>query len=383
MLCIPRFELPRLEWLNKRGWKTFQDFMVTYGYDPKSVEDYMRAEELLCDYRGSDPFANKEEIDREMDEGEELEELEELEDGSDELDGMDGLDEGKDGEEGETPSEAMIEVGDALESYHDDGNGMEGNNEWEDEEEERDEILDLMTDDDHDDNWEDYDEDECPDNIDLDVVELHIAACEQERLESIYRIRCEDEGIHEWLIKHGWSCLEDYMEYLGMNHGNDNDVEAVGNLIKVDIRLKAGDIRADIEEDIEEIDTEDDTGYENERRAEREALISEGMIDEEEFPRQTRPANFDGENPTANLSMTDIAGQIRNSREIEGWLIEQGYPNLYWFMLGHGLDFYDDELICVVGNQVKTIIENGIHNGLEVLEEGFKGLSMSDKQNWK
>ncbi|KAJ8067824.1 hypothetical protein OCU04_003420 [Sclerotinia nivalis] len=383
MLCTPRFELPRLEWLNKRGWKTFQDFMVTYDYDPKSVADYMKAEELLCDYRSSDPFANKEEIDEGNDGDEELEELEELEDGSDELNGMDGLDEGKDGEQGETLSDAMIYVKDVLEGYHDDGNGMEGNNEWENEEEERDEILDLMTDDDHDDSWEDCDEDECHNGTKEDVVELHIAACEQERLESIYRIRCEDEGIHEWLIGHGWSCLEDYMEYLGTNHGNDKDVEAVGNLIKVDMRLKAGRFRTEIEEDTEEMDTEDDARYENERRAEREAFIGEGMIDEKDFPRQTQPANFEGEKPTANLFMTDIAGQIRNSREIEGWLIEQGYPNLYWFMLGHGLNFYDDELICVVGNQVKTIIEDGIQNGLEVLEEGFKGLSMGDKQNWK
>ncbi|CAD6448981.1 99471bb3-3602-4810-87c8-288c27a5f3ee [Sclerotinia trifoliorum] len=381
MLQTSRFELSRLEWLNKRGWKNFQDFMVTYGYDAMSAADHMKAEEVLCDYRSSDPFANREEIDAGNDEDGELEELEELEEGGDEMVGMVGLDEGKDGEKQEIISDAMIDVKDVLEGSHDGGDGMEDNNEREYEEEERDEILDLMTDDDHDDDLEDCNEDDRPDGTERDIVELHISAPEQERLESIYGIRCENEGIQEWLIGHGWSRLEDYMEYLGMNHGNDNDVEPVGNSIKGEMRLEVGDIRAGIEEDTEEMDMEDDTRHENERNADREDFISERMIDEEDFPRRKESSNFDGGNLTANLLMTDIAGQIRNSQEIEGWLIEQGYPNLFWFMLGHGLDFYDDELICVVGSQIKTIVENGIQNGLEVLEQGFKGLNAGDNQN--
>ncbi|QSZ32328.1 hypothetical protein DSL72_001902 [Monilinia vaccinii-corymbosi] len=39
--------------------------MVTHDYDPLSVEHYMKARGLLCNYRASDPFANQKEEDEE------------------------------------------------------------------------------------------------------------------------------------------------------------------------------------------------------------------------------------------------------------------------------------------------------------------------------
>ncbi|KAF7939353.1 uncharacterized protein EAE97_007433 [Botrytis byssoidea] len=365
--------LSRLEWLNMRGWPTFKDFMVTHKYDPTSAADYMKAEEVLCNYRSSDPFANKELQDWGAEEDEGLEELEDND-----------MDEKLDVEFEKLLCDAL-----ASEEYTDDEDIDEGTKEKncdeggveehvQDNNQERDEILDLMTDDS---DWEDYDEDEDPDAPRTSNLKRNIEVREQEKLENIYRIRNEDEGIYKWLMKRGWSCLEEYMDYQTLDFTNSDDVEKVGHIIKKSIRLEAEQNRDEAEGGIEEVAAEDDAEYENEQRATRESLISEGLGDEVEFPRNANPEKFDEEQATASPSASKIANGIKNNLEIDRWCMEQGYINLFNYIIGHGGDYYDDELVCMIGHQLKKIIEEGNQNRREVMEEIFEGLTMCDTQD--
>ncbi|KAF7887838.1 uncharacterized protein EAF01_010992 [Botrytis porri] len=365
--------LSRLEWLNTRGWPTFKDFMVTHKYDPTSAADYMKAEEVLCNYRSSDPFANKELQDWGAEEDEdELEELDYVD-----------MDQKLDAEFEKLLCDALAseeymdeeEMGEVVKEENCDGDGVEENDRGDNQE--RDEILDLMTDDS---DWEDYDEDEDPDGSRDSNLKLYIEVCEQKKLENIYRIRNEDEGIHKWLMKRGWSCLEEYMDYHTLDFGNDDHVEKVGDIIKKSIRLEAEQNRAEAGGDIEEVAAENDAEYENEQRATRESLISEGLGDEAEFPRNTNMAESD-EAATASPSVSNIADAIRNNREIDRWCMEQGFINLFYFINGHGGDYYDDELVSMIGRQLEEIIEEGNQNGREVMEEIFVGLTMCDNQD--
>ncbi|TGO83573.1 hypothetical protein BPOR_0625g00060 [Botrytis porri] len=365
--------LSRLEWLNTRGWPTFKDFMVTHKYDPTSAADYMKAEEVLCNYRSSDPFANKELQDWGAEEDEdELEELDYVD-----------MDQKLDAEFEKFLCDALAseeymdeeEMGEVVKEENCDGDGVEENDRGDNQE--RDEILDLMTDDS---DWEDYDEDEDPDGSRDSNLKLYIEVREQKKLENIYRIRNEDEGIHKWLMKRGWSCLEEYMDYHTLDFGNDDHVEKVGDIIKKSIRLEAEQNRAEAGGDIEEVAAENDAEYENEQRATRESLISEGLGDEAEFPRNTNMAESD-EAATASPSVSNIADAIRNNREIDRWCMEQGFINLFYFINGHGGDYYDDELVSMIGRQLEEIIEEGNQNGREVMEEIFVGLTMCDNQD--
>ncbi|ESZ94416.1 hypothetical protein SBOR_5209 [Sclerotinia borealis F-4128] len=242
-----KYELPKLEWLNKRGWKTFQDFMVTYGYNPQSVEDYMNAQALLCDYRASDPFANKEEQDGEEDK----EELEELEDEMD---------------------------------YEDD---------------------------------------------------------------------------------------EDNEEFAARTKkSTNNDVEAIGAFIKQDIRREKGKYPAEIEEVTDGMYMQDDSEYN------AQIAASEGFFDKEGGG--TEQKDVAGGDRGEGYPISLFAAQIRNSVQIEDWLCERGWANLYQFMVGHGLNFHDDELIYFVGSQFHAMIESGDQRGLEEL---LKGLTMGEYQH--
>ncbi|KAF7935138.1 uncharacterized protein EAE98_003183 [Botrytis deweyae] len=366
--------LSRLEWLNTRGWPTFKDFMVTHKYDPTSAADYMKAEEVLCNYRSSDPFANKELQDWGAEEDED--ELEELDDND--------MNEKLDAEFEKLLCDAL-----ASEDYMDEEDMDEGRKERNcdedgvkenerDNNQERDEILDLMTDDS---DWEDYDEDEDLDRSKDSNLKRYIEVREQEKLEKIYRIRNEDEGIYEWLMKRGWSCLEEYMDYHTLDFANDDDVKEVGDIIKKSIRVEAEQNLGEAEGNFEEVAAEDDAEYENEQRATRESLISEGLGDEVEFPRNTNPTELDEEQATAKPSVSNIAEGIRNNRDIDRWCMEQGFINLFNFINGHGGDYYDDELVCMIGHQLEEIIEEGNQNGRKVMEEIFEGLTMCDNQD--
>ncbi|TGO18415.1 hypothetical protein BTUL_0010g00850 [Botrytis tulipae] len=365
--------LSRLEWLNMRGWPSFKDFMVTHKYDPTSAADYMKAEEVLCNYRSSDPFANKELQDWGAEEDEELEELEDND-----------MDEKLDAEFEKLLCDALAseeytddeDIDEVTKEKNCDEDGVEEH--VQDNNQERDEILDLMTDDS---DWEDYDEDEDPEAPRYSNLKRNIEVREQEKLENIYRIRNEDEGIYEWLMKRGWSCLEEYMDYHTLDFANNNDVEKVGHIIKKSIRLEAEQNRGEAEWGIEEATAEDDAEYENEQRATRESLISEGLGDEVEFPRNTNPDKSDEEQATASPSASKIANGIKNNREIDRWCMEQGFINLFNYINGHGGDYYDDELVSMIGHQLEEIIEEGNQNGREVMEEIFEGLTMCDTQD--
>ncbi|KAF7893758.1 hypothetical protein EAF00_007272 [Botryotinia globosa] len=365
--------LSRLEWLNTRGWPTFKDFMVTHKYDPTSAADYMKAEEVLCNYRSSDPFANKELQDWRAEEDEELEELEDND-----------TDAKLDAEFEKLLCDAL-----ASEEYSDDEDIDEVTKEKncdedgveehvQDNDQERDEILDLMTDDS---DWEDYDEDEDPNAPRDSNLKRNIEVREQEKLKNIYRIRNEDEGIYEWLMKRGWSCLEEYMDYHTLGFANNDDVEKIGHIIKKSIRREAEQNRDQAEGGIEEVAAEDDAEYENEQRATRESLISEGLGDEVEFPRNTNPDKSDEEQATASPSASKIANDIKNNREIDRWCMEQGYINLFNYIRGHGGDYYDNELVSMIGHQLEEIIEEGNQNGREVMEAIFEGLTMCDTRD--
>ncbi|TGO36302.1 hypothetical protein BHYA_0129g00230 [Botrytis hyacinthi] len=367
--------LSRLEWLNTRGWPTFKDFMVTHKYDPTSAADYMKAEEVLCNYRSSDPFANKElqEWGTEEDEDEELEELEDND-----------MDEKLDAEFEKLLCDALAseeytdeeDIDEGMKEKNSDEDGVEQNDL--DDNQERDKILDLMTDDS---DWEDYDEEEDPDAPRDSNPKCNIEVHEQEKLENIYRIRNEDEGVYEWLMKRGWSCLEEYMDYHTLDLANRDDVEKVGDIIKKSIRLEAEQNLDEAEGNMEDIAAENDTEYEDEQRATRESLISEGLGDEVEFPRNTNPDESDEEQATANPSVSNIAGGIRNNLEIDRWCMEHGFINLFKFINGHGGDYYDDELVVMIGHRLQEIIEEGNQNGREVMEEIFEGLTMCDNQD--
>ncbi|TGO58353.1 hypothetical protein BCON_0056g00450 [Botryotinia convoluta] len=371
----PSYRLSRLEWLNIRGWPTFKDFMVTHKYDPTSVADYMKAEGVLCNYRSSDPFADKELQDWGAEEDKD-EELEELEDND--------MDEKLDAEFERLLCDALAskeymdeeDMDEGMEEKNCDEDGVKENDR--DNSQERDEILDLMTDDS---DWEDYDEDEDPERSRDSNLKRYIEVREQEKLENVYRVRNEDEGIYEWLMKRGWSCLEEYMDYHTLDFGNDDDVKKVGDIIKKSIRLPAEQNRAEAEGDTEEVAAEDDAEYENEQRATRESLISKGLGDEAEFPRYTNPAEFDEEQATANPSVSNIADGVRHNREIDRWCMEQGFINLFNFINGHGGNYYDDELVSMIGHQSEEIIEEGNQNGREMMEEIFEGLTMCDNQD--
>ncbi|KAM0125987.1 hypothetical protein ACHAP3_009485 [Botrytis cinerea] len=369
----PSYRLSRLEWLNKRGWPTFKHFMVTHKYDPTSVADYMKAEEVLCNYRGSDPLADKELQNWGVEEKDD-EELKDLEDERE-----NGMDQELDEEFERLLCEAMAEDEDMdedMKEKNDDGDGVgekNGNND-----QDRDEILNMMTDES---DWEDYEEDEDPAGSRESNLKCYIEVCDQEKLENIYRIRNEDEGIYEWLLKRGWSCLEEYMDYHTLDFANDEDVEKVGDIIKKSIKVEAEKNHVETEEDIEDIAAEDDAEYENEQRAIRESLISAGLGDGTEFPRNVNSAEFNEEQTTASPSASDIAQSIRNNREIDRWCMEQGFINLFNYIIGHGGDYYDDELVSMLGRQFEEIIEEGNQNGRAVMEEIFEGLTMCDNQD--
>ncbi|KAF7956250.1 hypothetical protein EAE96_005170 [Botrytis aclada] len=351
----PSYRLSRLEWLNTRGWPTFKDFMVTHKYDPTSVADYMKAEEVLCNYRSSDPFANMElkNWGVEEDEDEELEELEEK-DMDEEMDedfekilcnalaSEEYMDE-EDMDEGMKVKNCDEEGVEEVDRVKNEVNDPDNN-------QERDEILDLMTDDS---DWEDYDEDEDPDGPRDSNFKRYIEVREQEKHEKIYRFRNEDEGIYEWLMKRGWSCLEEYMNYHTLDFANDHDVEKVGDIIRKSIRLEA----------------------------EQNCAEAEGDIEEVEFPRNTNLAEPDEEEATDNPSVSNIADRIRNNREIDRWCMEQGFINLFNFINGHGGEYYDDELVSMIGRQLEGIIEEGNQNGREVMEGIFEGLTMCDNKD--
>lgn len=348
--------------------------MVTHKYDPTSAADYMKAEEVLCNYRSSDPFANKElqEWGTEEDEDEELEELEDND-----------MDEKLDAEFEKLLCDAL-----ASEDFTDEEDMDEGTKEKNRDEEgveehgrndnlERDEILDLMTDDS---DWEDYDEDEDPEAPRNSDLKRNIEVREQEKDENIYRIRNEDEGIYEWLMKRGWSCLEEYMDYHTLEFANNEHVERVGDIIKKSIRLETEQNLGETEGDIEAATAEDDAEYENEQRATRESFISEGLGDEVEFPRNTNPHESD-EEQVANPSVSNIAVSIRNNLEIDRWCMEQGFINLFNYINGHGGDYYDNEMVSMIGHRLEEIIEEGNQNGRQVMEEIFEGLTMCDNQD--
>ncbi|KAI9642638.1 hypothetical protein NHQ30_009443 [Ciborinia camelliae] len=341
MNYTPIYQLPRLEWLNKRGWETFQDFMVTYGYNPLSVEDYMKAHELLCDYRASDPFANKEEGD-EADE----EELEELEEGNDELYEEEEEEEDEEGDKesgmAESEEKELSEFGEVGDGMNDDDN-------------EQDEMMDV--------NEEQY---KAFDGMDEDDESFEDEeARENERLETIYRVRCEDEGIHQWLTRHGWQCIEEYMEYHGMSIAEDSEVEVIGAFIKADMRHEKGDIRTGLEEAANEMSLVDNLGCDNEQIGRSEALI-----EKTEVARQANIVDIDeGETLAVRFSIAEIAAKIRNSVQVKDWLCERGWSNLEQLMGDHGLDFYDDELIFVMGHHIKAAIEDNNPHALEELEK--------------
>lgn len=121
-----QYQLPKLEWLNKRGWEIFQDFMATNGNDPKSVKDYMKASELLCSYRDSDPFANNEEEDWEEEDLESLSDT--MKDGEDELENFIIEIEGE--------KEELESLGDTMEDAEEDLEGL--NNAMDDDGDEKD-----------------------------------------------------------------------------------------------------------------------------------------------------------------------------------------------------------------------------------------------------
>ncbi|TEY73112.1 hypothetical protein BOTCAL_0083g00250 [Botryotinia calthae] len=55
--------------------------------------------------------------------------------------------------------------------------------------------------------------------------------------------------------------------------------------------------------------------------------------------------------------------------------------NLFNYIIGHGGDYYDDELVSMLGRQFEEIIEEGNQNGRAVMEEIFEGLTMCDNQD--
>ncbi|TGO17667.1 hypothetical protein BPAE_0412g00090 [Botrytis paeoniae] len=283
---------------------------------------------------------------------EEDEELEELEDND--------MDEELDAEFEKLLCDALAseeymdeeDMGEGINEKNCNKEGVEENDR--DNNQERDEILDLMTDDS---DWEDYDEDEDPYRSRDNNLKRYIEVREQEKLENLYR------------------------DYHTLDFANDDDVEKVRGIIKKSIRLEAEQNRAEAEGDIEEVAAEDDAEYENEQRATRESLISEGLGDEAEFPRNTNPAEFDEEQAIANPSVSKIADGVRNNREIDRWCMEQGFTNLFNFINGHGGDYYDDKLVSMIGHQLEEIIEEGNQNGREVMEEIFEGLTMCDNQD--
>ncbi|TEY73113.1 hypothetical protein BOTCAL_0083g00260 [Botryotinia calthae] len=288
----PSYRLSRLEWLKKRGWPTFKHFMVTHKYDPTSVADYMKAEEVLCNYRGSDPLADKELQNWVVEENDD-EELKDLEDEKE-----NGMDQELDEEFERILCKAMAEdehMDEDVKEKDGDGDGIEEKDGNDDQD--RDEILDLMTDES---DWEDYEEDE-----------------------DLYANKENSKIFTEFGMKtKGF-----------MNFANDEDVEKIGDIIKKSIRVDAKKNHVEAE-DGEELAAEDDAKYEKEQRATRESLISEGFGDETDFPRNAIPTDYNEERTTASRSTSDMADSIRNNREIDRWCMEQGFinsiPRVFW-----------------------------------------------------
>lgn len=378
-----QYELPQDEWLNKRGWKTFQEFRITYGYDTPTATDYMKAAQLLRSFRDSDPFANKELVNEDEEDEEELEELEE---------GSDMMSEDEENESlASTLNDKEEDVSDdEIDEMSEDG--AQGSTKGEDEIEEDSKWADS----DNSDEWEDASDDntsqETTEN-DHDSVEtfennddflIDIAREQRERIElgeRLYSIRAEYDGIHEWLVSHGWSCLRDYMDHYDMDIRNNNDVQMIGSFIDVDIQRQARDAQNELGEVAGGEGVDDNQESTNEGRAGSHTFISEEAIDDDEIHRTANTVNSDGAGrDEISLGMQETATRIRNSRRIENWLIEQGWTNLYWFMHGHGFDFHDDELLCMVGQHLNAIIDAGNENGLEILESVFRGLTMGHNQ---
>lgn len=348
--------------------------MVTFGYDPTSVKDYMNAEVLLCDYRASDPMARREE--EEEDEGDELEELDEKA----EIGGIGAV--GEDGEydERDDLSDIMNELNDreeerdeddssaTLENESSDDNSEENDNGMEDEDE-----SDDSSDDDSDDSSEsddsggmDHEVGEGQSTTERTRTEEEVSAffAEKRRRENIYRIRCEDEGIHGWLVRRGWRCIEEYLEYHGMSYYSDSDCEATGAFIKTDILREMEESRAAA---LESAGAGIDAGGMDLDNVEMGGTQS-GAVD------RNQVAGKD----TATLQANGAENQPQSTnypfsvREIEEQIHKLGWDNLETFMLMHQSRYssYEEALWHgrmyerFVGERKEIIEQQGIEKGL-------------------
>lgn len=361
--------------------------MVTHGYNPLSVKDYMKAQELLCNYRASDPFANQEEEDEEEDK----EELEELDEEFEEFEGLSDQmeDEGEMDDELEESSDTIyqldaketIEEGsDIMDDYDSEEKIEDGQEEeWgEGSEEELDEGEDEDEDQDQENNQEDEtdegffcmdeDDEESDEESDEETLE------EKERRESIYRIRCEDLGIHQWLIDHGWECIEEYMEYLGLEYRNDFDVEVVGAIIQVEMSREMGNIRTGLEEAAGGMDLDENSEYNHEPEA-----TSEAPSDENEVALQNNTVSDNGGAEVQAAYLAENAFWAENSKEISEEIDRLGWVNIDQFMIDHQFEYRDYEEALAYGRGFERFLEwREAETNQQTIQEGLEELQVSD-----
>ncbi|KAB8298637.1 hypothetical protein EYC80_000816 [Monilinia laxa] len=381
----PQYELPKIEWLNKRGWEAFKDFMVTHGYNPLSVKDYMKAQELLCNYRASDPFANQEEKEEDEDD-EELEELDEGFEGfsdlmEDEREAYDEVEEGSDTMNEFDGGEMIEEGSDIMDDYDSEEKIEEGKEEEPGEGSEGSEKeLDESEDEDEDEDQENNQEDETDEgfsSMDEDDEEHEETLEEKERRETIYRTRCEDLGIHQWLIDHGWECIEEYMEYLGLGYTNDFDVEVVGEMIQLEMSREMGDIRTGIEEAAGGMDLDYNSEYNHEQQA-----TSEKFNDENEVARQTSTFSGNGGGEAQAAYLTENAFWAEKLKEISEEIDRIGWVNFDQFMVDHQFEYRDYEEALAYGRGFERFLEwREADANQQIIEEGLEELSVSNHRN--
>ncbi|RAL62096.1 hypothetical protein DID88_002582 [Monilinia fructigena] len=346
----------------------------------------MKAQELLCNYRASDPFAKQEEEEEDEDE----EELEELDEEFEEFEGFSDLmeDEGETYDEVEEGSDTidefdvgeMIEEGSDIMDDYDSEEKVEDGKEkesGESSEEELDESEDEDEDQDQENNQENNQEDETDEgfsSMDEDDEEHDEETLEEkERREMIYRSRCEDLGIHQWLIDHGWECIEEYMEYLGLGYTNDFNVEVVGAIIQVEMSREMGDIRTGIEEAAGGMDLDDNSEYIHEQQA-----TSETLNDTNEVARHTNTFSDNGGAEAQIAYLDENAFWAENSKEISEEIDRLGWVNFDQFMVDHKFEYRDYEEALAYGRGFERFLEwREAETNQQIIEEGLGELNVS------
>ncbi|KAI9649375.1 hypothetical protein NHQ30_001950 [Ciborinia camelliae] len=216
----------KLEWLKQRGWNTFQDFMIAHGYNPQSVEDYMKAQTLYIDIKLEVPRREKKKKgDRKEDQNEsgEMEGVEEREEDSDSTDG--------DGDEEDSDST--------------DGDGDEDEGDEGDEGDERYKHPSVSCD-----NWKDSSseksEEEAEDSSsisDLDFTNDNNPAPEEKANHAYAAPHGHGEVSRRqaWLSRNGWEHMTHFMNHHSLDPYDGDHVVHADFLIKQDMRIKRGE----------------------------------------------------------------------------------------------------------------------------------------------